>query len=264
MKNKHESEKLKIHRRKISRQPGHPALSPGERAPTGIPFADQIAAVLFDLDGTLMDTDDQLTARVSRWVAWLRLPQPQVKARRLVMLLESPVNGLVTLLDRLGIDKPLLNFWQRLGRVKGPGRHDFHIIPGVVEMLTGLKGRYRLGVVTTRSEIEAEAFIAQHRLQGIFEFVIGRTTTRRLKPDPEPVRFASQQLNLPVERCLMVGDTTMDIRSAVAAGAPCAGVLCGYGTRAELERAGATVVVEHITDLPALLFAPGDTPDRQF
>lgn len=123
-------------------------------------------------------------------------------------------------------------------------------------MLAGLRRRYRLGVVTTRSETEAEAFIAQHQLQGIFEFVIGRSSTRRLKPDPEPVRLAAQQLDIPVERCLMVGDTTMDIRSAVAAGAPSAGVLCGYGTRRELERAGARVVLESTTDLAALLNAP--------
>jgi len=238
------------------RQPGHATPSSAPTPPSAKPFTGRIAAVLFDLDGTLMDTDDQMTERVSRWLSRLHLPHAERLARRLVMLFESPVNGLVTLLDRLGLDKPLLDFLLRLRHGKEIHRHDFHIIPGAAEMLAGLRGRYRLGVVTTRSEAEAKAFIAQHQLQDIFEFVIGRTSTRRLKPHPEPVRLASLQLDIPVESCLMVGDTTMDIRSAVAAGAPAAGVLCGYGTRKELEQAGATVVVEHITDLAALLNSP--------
>ncbi len=237
-------------------QPDDSTPSSGAIPPAENPFAGRIAAVLFDLDGTLMDTDDQMTERVGRWLSRLHLPHAERLARRLVMLFESPVNGLVTLLDRLGLDKPLLDLLQRLGHGRKPHRRVFHIIPGAAEMLAGLRGRYRLGVVTTRSETEAEAFIAQHQLQDIFEFVIGRTSTRRLKPHPEPVRLASLQMDIPVERCLMVGDTTMDIRSAVAAGAPAAGVLCGYGTRKELEQAGATVVVEHITDLAALLDAP--------
>ncbi|HOC24108.1 MAG TPA: HAD family hydrolase [bacterium] len=238
------------------REHGRSTPSSGPIPPAENPFPGRIAAVLFDLDGTLMDTDDQMTERVGRWLSRLHLPHAERLARRMVMLFESPVNGLVTLLDRIGLDKPLLDLLQRLRHGQKMHRHDFHIIPGVAELLASLRGRYRLGVVTTRSETEAEAFIAQHQLQDIFEFVIGRTSTRRLKPHPEPVRLASLQLDIPVERCLMVGDTTMDIRSAVAAGAPAAGVLCGYGTRKELEQAGATVVVEHITDLAALLNAP--------
>jgi N-acetyl-D-muramate 6-phosphate phosphatase len=211
--------------------------------------AHAIEAILFDLDGTLMDTDDQAVARISRWFERLRLPHSQRLARSLVMAGETPVNALITFIDRLGIDQPLMDLWQRVSRKKGANKHDFQIIPGVKEMLNALSGRYRLAVVTTRSRIEAEAFIEEHHLQGIFELLVTRTSTRRLKPHPQPILFAADRLHVPVSRCLMVGDTTLDILSAKAAGAWSVGVLCGYGTREELEQKGATAVVEHIAEV---------------
>lgn len=196
-----------------------------------------------------MDTDDQLVAKFSKWFRWLHPARAQRLARHLVMAFETPVNGFITWLDRLGIDAPLMNFWQRLGRKKKDHTHAFTLMPGVPEMLKTLKGRYRLAVVTTRSEAEATAFLREHHLQELFELVVSRTSTRRLKPHPEPILFAARELNLPVSRCLMVGDTTPDIRSAHSAGAPSVGVLCGYGTREELEKAGAAVVLEQVQDV---------------
>lgn len=120
-------------------------------------------------------------------------------------------------------------------------------------MLASLQGNYRLAVVTTRGEEEAEIFINENGLQGIFEVLVTRSSTRRLKPHPEPVLFAALKLKLPVDHCLMVGDTTQDIRSAKRAGALSAGVLCGFGTRNELEKAGATEVLPHIKLLAGIL-----------
>jgi phosphoglycolate phosphatase len=56
-------------------------------------------------------------------------------------------------------------------------------------------------------------------------------------------------LDVPVERCLLVGDTTSDIYAAQSAGARSAGVLCGLGTEAELERAGADLILDTTSDL---------------
>jgi len=212
-----------------------------------------IKAILFDLDGTLMDTDDQTVARVTTWLQRLHIPQPQRRARRLVMIAETPVNALITLLDRLGLDAFLMNLWQRLSGKRRAQGHHFPIIAGVPELLARLHGRYQLAVVTTRSDAEAQAFIAEHQLQHFFTLVVTRNSTRRLKPHPMPILFAATQLQIPVSHCLMVGDTTPDIISAIKAGARSIGVLCGYGSREELEKEGATVVVEHIEDVAAVV-----------
>ncbi len=88
---------------------------------------------------------------------------------------------------------------------------------------------------------------------GLIEIVAAREDTRRLKPHPEPILFAAQKLNVPVDRCLMVGDTTVDMEAARAAGAWAVGVLCGFGEQGELKRAGADVILETTADLTGVL-----------
>jgi N-acetyl-D-muramate 6-phosphate phosphatase len=162
------------------------------------------------------------------------------------------LNNIITLLDILRLDNLILPLWYKKGRKKRNTRQ-FRIIPGVVEMLALLSGKYRLAVVTKRGPKDAEKFITENGLQGVFELVVTRLSTRWLKPSPEPILFAASALNLPVDHCLMVGDTTLDIRSAVRAGAFSVGVLCGFGTRHELEKSGAAMVLPHIQQLVLVL-----------
>jgi phosphoglycolate phosphatase-like HAD superfamily hydrolase len=213
-----------------------------------------IDAVLFDLDGTLMDSDDQvveaLALRLQRW-GW---SYPYRAARSVVMAAETPVNGVMTLLDALGLDTPLLRMWRRS---RGPGdrctERNHQLMERADAMLGELRQRYRLGIVTTRGRRDAHSFLIQHTLAPLFEVVVTRESTRRLKPHPEPIRHAARQLGVPVERCVMVGDTTMDVRGARRAGAKAVAVLCGFGKQEELERAGADVVLDHVAGLSAVL-----------
>ncbi|MEA3342188.1 MAG: HAD family hydrolase [Chloroflexota bacterium] len=215
---------------------------------------DKIEAVLFDLDGTLMDTDDQAVEKLGYRMERLRWPHPHQAARRFVMAAETPGNALMTLIDILGLDSPLATFTDRLHRWRGlRGQADFRLVADAEEMLTALKGRYRLAVVTTRGRRDAEAFLDQHDLHDFFDALVTRESTWRLKPHPAPVRRAAQLLDAPVKRCVMVGDTPVDVKSARRAGAWAAAVLCGFGEREELERAGAHVVLEHTSHCSSLL-----------
>ena len=213
-----------------------------------------VEAVLFDLDGTLMDTDDQAVETLARYLQWLRWPHAHRAARRLVMASETPGNALMTLIDTLGLDAPLASFTGQFRRWRGlRTRGNFRIIAGAEEMLAALNGRYRLAVVTTRGRSEAEAFLAQYDLCDVFDVLVTHESTRRLKPRPAPIRYAARLLGVPVERCVMVGDTTVDVKAARRAGAWAVGVLCGFGEREELERAGAHLIVEHTAQLASLL-----------
>lgn len=215
---------------------------------------EKIKAALFDLDGTLMDTDDQAVEKLARRLERLRWPNSHEAARRFVMAAETPGNALMTLLDVLGLDSPLAAFTGRLHRWRGMRtQSDFRIVADAEEMLDALKGRYRLAVVTTRGRRDAEAFLDQHNLRGYFDALVTRESTWRLKPHPAPVRYAAQLLGVPVEQCVMVGDTPVDVKSARRAGAWAVAVLCGFGERGELERAGAHVVLEHTSHCSSLL-----------
>jgi HAD superfamily hydrolase (TIGR01549 family) len=215
---------------------------------------DKVEAVLFDLDGTLMDTDDQAVEALVRRLQRLHWPRPRQSARRLIMASETPGNTMMTLVDMVGLDAPLASFTDRLRRWRGlRTRADFRIIAGAGEMLAELNGRYRLAVVTTRGRGDAEAFLDQYDLHTVFDAVVTRESTWRLKPHPAPIRYAAKRLGVPAERCAMVGDTTVDVKSARRAGAWAAAVLCGFGEREELERAGAHVILESTAQLSSLL-----------
>ncbi len=213
-----------------------------------------IDAILFDLDGTLMDTDDQVVESLALRLQRFEWPWLYRKARRLVMASETPANALMTALDAVGLDAPLLRMWKVLRGLRRAAKEaDFPLMSGSRAMLLALRGRYRLAIVTTRGREEAEAFLAQHDLGELFDLLITREDTWRLKPHPKPIERAAERLGVPPERCLMVGDTTVDVRSARRAGARAVAVLCGFGERDELEQAGADVILDHVSDLSSCL-----------
>lgn len=218
---------------------------------------ERIQAVLFDLDGTLIETDNQMVARWARVLAPLARLAGRADAtplaRRLVMGVEGPGNLALGLLDRLGLDTPLSRLAERLPR-RVPGTAVLaSAVPGVPEMLAAVRARYPIALVTTRGRKTARALLTAAGLGDIFASFATREDTFYMKPNPAPVRLAAGLLGVPPEHCLMVGDTTVDILAGKRAGAQTAGVLCGFGERAELERTGAGVILEDTAQLTALL-----------
>jgi phosphoglycolate phosphatase-like HAD superfamily hydrolase len=217
-------------------------------------YPGEIDAVFFDLDGTLIETDDDAAERLSRRlqpVRWL-LPRrdPLRTARRMLMACEGPANGVLAFLDRFGLDDTVLDLGDRLRRMRGLYTPiNFRSMDGAVEMLHDLSRRYHLGIVTTRSRLHAETYLSQQNLTDVVAVVVGREDTWRNKPHPSPIRHAAEQVGVPVEQCLMVGDTTVDILAAQAAGARSAGVLCGFGEEDELKRVGADLILETTSEL---------------
>ncbi len=215
----------------------------------------RIRALCFDVDGTLSDTDDLYVRKLSRPLRLLTplLPgrDPRRLARWLVMRAETPGNALYALADSIGLDDLLYRWFSRRPPSGGPAH--FLLIPGVRPMLERAARRYPLAVVSARGEYSTRQFLEQYDLDGFFQVVVTAHTCKRTKPSPEPLLWAAQHLGVPPEACLMVGDTTVDIRAGLAAGAQTVGVLCGFGERAELERAGAHAILESTAGLMAAL-----------
>ncbi len=215
---------------------------------------DRIRALCFDVDGTLNDTDDLAVERLARWLrplGWLL--SPQRTARRLVMWAETPGNALIGIPDRFGLDDELYGLIERLNRYRSRPLRHFRLIDGVRPMLMALRERYPMSIVSARDEASTHAFLQATGLAEFFICVAGATTAEHTKPYPDPILWAAEKMGVPPEACLMVGDTTVDIRAGRAAGAQTVGVLCGFGEAEELQRAGADLIIPSTAELPTHL-----------
>ncbi len=227
----------------------------------------RIQALCFDIDGTLRDTDDQYAQQIAatltallRPVGWLlKTSNTRSFARRIVMALENPGNDLQGLADRMNFDQHLTHLLDALSHLR-PGRRTapLLIIPGVQEMLERLSNHFPLAVVSARGERSTIAFLEQHDLSQYFRVVVTGQSCRHTKPYPDPILFACQQMEIPPENCLMVGDTTIDIRAGRLAGCQTVGVLCGFGEEQELRSEGADLILPS-TPLLLAYFFPGSS-----
>ena len=210
----------------------------------------QIKAICFDVDGTLSDTDDLYSQKVSKFFPKPLFRDPDHAARRFVMWIESPGNALLGLADRLGLDDEMVAVINWLSRHRKHSDKKFLLVPGVDKMLQRLHGRYPMSVVSARDEKGTMTFLEQYDLVKYFDAIVTGLSAQHTKPYPDPVLLAAQKMNVPPEHCLMIGDTTVDIRAGKAAGAQTVGVLCGFGEEPELRKIGADEV---IADTPKLL-----------
>ena len=213
----------------------------------------RIKALCFDVDGTLSDTDDLYTRKIRYFLPRFLFKDPDHTARRLVMWVEAPGNALLSFADTIGIDEEMVVFinWLSLHRKHLPG--EFLLVPGVDEMLKQLYGRYPMAVVSAPDENTTMSFLKQFDLVRYFDVIVTGLSAEHTKPYPDPILFAAKKMDVAPESCLMIGDTTVDIRAGKSAGAQTVGVLCGFGEEFELRKLGADMILEDTTKLMGLL-----------
>jgi HAD superfamily hydrolase (TIGR01549 family) len=213
----------------------------------------RIKALCFDVDGTLSDTDDLYTHKVERFFPRFLFKDPRHTARRFVMWAEAPGNALLGLTDTIGLDDEIMALIDWLSRHQKRSSKTFWIIPGVKGMLAQLKGHYPMSVVSARDEKGTMRFLEQFDLVQYFDAVITGLSAEHTKPYPDPVLLAAKKMNVPPQNCLMIGDTTVDIRAGRSAGAQTVGVLCGFGEEEELRNMGADMIISTTYELADLV-----------
>jgi N-acetyl-D-muramate 6-phosphate phosphatase len=212
----------------------------------------RIKTLCFDVDGTLSDTDDLYVQKVARFFPRFLFRDPDHSARRFVMWIEAPGNALLGIADTIGLDDEIAAFIDWLSRHRKMSSKKFLLIPGVDEMLMLLKGRYPMSVVSARDEKGTMRFLEQFDLVKYFDVIVTGQSVEHTKPYPDPILFAARKMGVQPEECLMIGDTTVDMRAGKSAGAQTVGVLCGFGEEAELRRMGADLILKNTSDLAGI------------
>jgi HAD superfamily hydrolase (TIGR01509 family) len=208
-------------------------------------------AILFDLDGTLVDT---VPARISAWDATLREagiatsrgqlePMIGMDGRQLAREAAEASRRHLTDGEAETLDRRSGELFDELNRDPLP-------LPGVDELLRALDARGLTWAIATSSRREQVATsVAALKLDRDPRIVDG-SHVEHAKPAPDLLLLGAGELDVPPEACWYVGDSTWDMRAAVAAGMVAIGVLAGAAVdEAALAGAGASVVLATLADL---------------
>ena len=210
-------------------------------------------AIIFDLDGTLTDTLEDLFLSTNFALRSCGLPERSLEeVRRFVG------NGVRKLIER---SVPADTEPRLLERCFEAFRSHYVIhcqdhtclYPGIASLLTSLHARgYRMAVVSNKLQ-EGVNELAQTFFNGVIDVAIGEQPGIPRKPAPDMALAALKQLGVKAWEAVYIGDSDVDLQTAANAGLPCISVLWGFRNRDFLIAQGATVLAESPQDILSLV-----------
>lgn len=216
-----------------------------------------LEAVIFDVDGTLLDTLPLFFQVVEETWEKLGLPVPDRQIIREILIQGQPFWDFWPQLvpPRYAADAALKNRAQELEREiwNVSFKRLARLVPGAAEALRQLKAKgLKLAIVTSRAGGENHLPFAWAGvpMEQYFAAVITPEQVKRFKPAPDPILACLERLGTEPSRGAYVGDSAADIRAGRAAGVVTIGVLTGVGTKELLAAAGADKIIGSVADLP--------------
>jgi phosphoglycolate phosphatase len=179
---------------------------------------DHIAAVLFDLDGTLLDTADDLGAALNHVLNSYKKPNVAAKDYRPIAS-----DGALGLLN-LGFGDDIAQYSYESLRQQFLDYYEQNIAehtclyPGVAELLQQLEANHiPWGIITNKPEGLTKTLMPYYPEFANCAVMVGGDTLVKRKPDPEPILYACQQINVNNQQCFYVGDALRDIQAGNSA-----------------------------------------------
>jgi phosphoglycolate phosphatase len=207
-----------------------------------------LKAVLFDLDGTLLDTLDDLTASVNHMLGRFGYP-----ARSREFVRQAVGNGVRNLIARAlpdGADAARAEEALAAFRAHYSEHLDVKTAPypGVTDLLRALKAQgVGVGVVSNKYDGAVAALCGRH-FGGLVDVAAGEKPGVPRKPAPDSVLAAMRRMGAEAESALYVGDSDVDVATAHNAGLKCVAVSWGFRPRESLVAAGADAVIDEAAD----------------
>jgi phosphoglycolate phosphatase len=211
-----------------------------------------LRALLFDLDGTLIDSQDDIAASANA----LRVSQG-LEPLPLAVVASYIGDGVEALVRKLlGPD-----FEPRIAELSGEFKSHYfdncvvktRLYHGVEPTLRLLASRgYKMAVVTNKPERISARILGLLGVGPLFGSVIGGNSCENKKPHPQPLLEACKRLGAAPQQSCMIGDSRVDIEAAANAGMPSLGILGGIGDEALLKAAGPSLLLGTFEDLTGL------------
>ena len=206
-------------------------------------------AVIFDLDGTLVDTLDDLRVSVNHALAQQGFPsRTRAEIRAFVG------NGIRKLIERsvpqgtsaAAIEACLVAFRAHYYTHACVQTRPYDGMPAVLDALRA--AGVKTAVVTNKAE-PAALEVVRHYFGDAFGLTIGQREDLPRKPAPDGVFLALEALGVPASEAVFVGDSQVDCATARNAGLPCIGAAWGFRGRAVLEAEGVQMIADHPIEL---------------
>lgn len=209
--------------------------------------------VIFDLDGTLLNTLDDLTDSVNFALGEMGYPPHTADEVRMMV-----GNSVIYLIEKAlpdGTDKEIFDKTLALFESHYQTNMRNKTVPydGVMQMLDKLStAGYKLAVVSNKPDVFTKELVSE--LFGDYiPLAIGRSETIARKPAPDMLELAMAQLGSDHESTVYVGDSEVDVKTSINAGVDCVGCLWGFRDRETLETAGAEYIISSTDELVNLI-----------
>ncbi len=188
--------------------------------------------ILFDLDGTLIDSTDAILEGFE--VAYDTFGETTPDSEDVKSLIGYPLDIMFEKLGIRGETMKYVDAYKKHYRIIS--RAKTTLLPLAREAIEEASRFAKLGIVTTKTARYSEELLEHMGVMHHFDVLIGRESVQNPKPHAEPIHKAIKHLDASYESTWMIGDTLLDIHSAKNAGIKSVGVLCGYGKRSDLEK----------------------------
>lgn len=210
-------------------------------------------AVLFDMDGTVLDTLGDLAAAVNHTLREFSMPE-----RSIAEVAAALGNGAAYLIAHTVPDGTPKELTDKVLAAYAP-YYDAHCdiltgpYDGIVPLMQKLRGKgVKLAVISNKQDTAVKP-LAEKYFPGLLEIAVGESAEVRRKPNPDAVLAALCHIGVEREDAIYVGDTEVDLQTARNAGMECASVDWGFRTREQLVEIGAEHIFDTVQELEEYL-----------
>lgn len=210
-----------------------------------------IQSLIFDLDGTLIDSSDGVVDAVN--FAFRQMSLPEVLPEIIKPYIGYPLKGMFADLTDAPVDELYAHFQTRAATSVVDSST---VLPDVEEALAELReSGYRMAIATTKIRIHVDAIVAKFGWERYFDATVAGNDVSMVKPHPEAIHLSIERLKSRPGNSLVIGDTENDIRAAQGVPTRCAAVLSPYGGEDIVKALAPDYVIRRLPELLPILAA---------
>lgn len=210
-------------------------------------------AVLFDLDGTLIDSSEGITKSVQYALQHYGIVEKDLS--KFYKFIGPPLSASFRKYYDFSEEKSIEAVAVYRERYNKIGIYECSLYPGVAECIRELKKRgYLIGMASSKPEESCRKILEHFGLLELFDDVVGATFDGRIDTKEEVLNeVLCRWKDVPKEEMCLIGDTMFDVEGANQVGIACVAVSFGFGDVGQMIAAGARCVCEHMAQLPSMI-----------